>query len=79
MVGVPVLFLVGKYRTKEGRKKITQVPSVLAAGVKLVTSPFSVIFINTAVYTAPGILTDRGLRYLHSGGTRMAIAKTPGN
>ena len=38
LVGVPVLFLVGKYITKEGRKKITHVPSVLAVGVKLVIS-----------------------------------------
>ena len=29
LVGVPVLFLVRKYITKEGRKKITHVPSAL--------------------------------------------------
>ena len=73
LVGVPVLFLVGKYRTKEGRKKITHVPSILAVGVKLVTSPFSAIFINTI----PGILIDRGLRYRPSRVPRRAIAKTP--
>ena len=63
VVGVSVLFLVGNYRTKEGRQKITHAPSVLAVGVKLVTSPFSAIFINTI----PGILIDRGLRYRPSG------------
>ena len=45
LVGVPVLLRVGKYRTKEGRKKITHVPSVLAVGVKLVTSPCSAILL----------------------------------
>ena len=63
LVGVPVLLRVGKYRTKEERKKITHVPSVLTVGVKLVTSPFSVTFINTI----PGILIGRGLRYRASG------------
>ena len=32
LVGVPVLFRDGKYRTKEGRKKISHVPSLLAVG-----------------------------------------------
>ena len=41
LIGLFVLFLVGKYRKKEGRKKMAHVPSVLAAGVKLVTSQFS--------------------------------------
>ena len=85
LVGVPVLFRVGTYRTKEERKKITHVPSDMAVGVKLVTSPFSVVFINTVPgllidrglrYRTSGLI-DRGLRYRTSGLTRSAVAKTP--
>ena len=61
---------------KEERKK--HVPSVLAVGVKSVTSPFSAIFI---IYTIPGVFIDRGLHYrtshATSHATRSAIAKTP--
>ena len=64
-----MLLRVGKYRTKKERKKITHVSSVLAVGVKLVTSPFSAIFINTI----PGILVDRGLRYRASGYARNRV------
>ena len=66
LVGVPVLFLVGKYKAKEGINKITHVPSVLAVGVKSATSPFfSAIFVNMI----PGVLIARVLRYRTSHGS----------
>ena len=78
LIGDPALAQVGETEKKKQKKYFFRILLTFRTPSanwrwRLVTSPFSGIFI----FTIPGVFIDRGLRSRTSRGTRSAVAKTP--